>query len=589
MNESRAPHLEVAAAARRILGFLEPSSVLDQLCREACSVSGATRALASHVPPGEPWSAGVHIERRLDALAGEARSDGAHDRSDGAHETPSEDALLALESLYRRLSETQELEIVQGHAEEHVPLFRALSRRGATTVQRIHGVPIASERRVHGVLALPSAGELEPETLEVLRFLCECAATALCNSERVVKTAERLTERCRRVERELASERALLHTIFMNAPVCICVLRGPDHVVDRVNPTYVQLVGGSEHPGLPVRSVLPELEEQGYIDLLDRVYRTGEAASGTEMLARFRQADGTVKDVYFDFAYQPVRGEDGGMLGVIAFGFDVTEQVLARRRLEHALADLRDAVATRDEFLSIASHELKTPLTPLQLQLDSLRLLLDKEGALDERAARKLEQASRQTARLTRLVENLLDVSRITRFRLELEIEEVDLGELIREIASRYADEAHRAGCTLEIHAPSPVVGRWDRMRLEQVISILVSNAIKYGPGKPVEIRAEARDDAARLTVRDYGIGIAQADLSRIFERFERAVSARHYGGLGLGLYIARQIVDAHSGSIGVSSEPGAGATFTVVIPLEPKPASGLVRAERSPENGEVS
>lgn len=574
MNRRRAPDREIAAAARRILGLPARASVLEQLCREACSVAAVERALACQVAPDEPWSEGVHVEERV------GRSDGAS--AGGVTEA----TRAALEPLYRRLSQTREPALVQGR---HAPLLRALSTGEATPVQRVDALPMVVDGRVSGLLVLVNASDLDASTRECLHFLCECAATALENALRFAAAEARAGEQRRRVEQELAGERAVLHAIFMNAPVCICVLRGPNHVVDRANPSYRELIGRGDHAGLPVRSVLPELEEQGYIDLLDRVYTTGEAVSGTEMLTRFRQADGSTKDLYFDFAYEPVRDGDGGVCGIIAFGFDVTEQVLSRRRLESALADLRDAVATRDEFLSIASHELKTPLTPLQLQLDSLRLVLDKAGVSDERTTGKLEQASRQTARLTRLVENLFDVSRITRFRLDLELEEVDLGDLVQEVASRYADEARRVGCTLDIHAPPSVVGRWDRLRLEQLISILVSNAIKYGPGKPVEIRVEGADETAQLSVRDYGIGIAEADLSRIFERFERAVSARHYGGLGLGLYIARQIVDAHAGTIAVSSSPGTGATFTVAIPFEPKATNALGRVGQGLGNGEVS
>ncbi|WP_232293259.1 sensor histidine kinase [Stigmatella aurantiaca] len=119
----------------------------------------------------------------------------------------------------------------------------------------------------------------------------------------------------------------------------------------------------------------------------------------------------------------------------------------------------------------------------------------------------------------------------------------------------------------LELHAPAPVLGRWDRLRVEQVVTNLLTNALKYGAGRPVAVRVEGAGERARLTVKDQGIGIAEEDLARIFERFERAVSDRHYGGLGLGLYITRQIVEAFGGTVGVTSRPGMGSTFTLELP----------------------
>jgi PAS domain S-box-containing protein len=275
--------------------------------------------------------------------------------------------------------------------------------------------------------------------------------------------------------------------------------------------------------------------------------------------------------------------EGGKPVGTVIEVRDTTEERAAQRERERILADLRAAVAARDEFLSIASHELKTPLTPLQLQLDALRRLLGEAGARDGRLAGKIEQAARQTARLSRLVESLLDVSRITGGQLPLEREEIDFAELVSEVAERFREEARRAGCSLAVDVEAPVVGRWDRLRLEQVVANLISNAIKYGAGKPVEVHLAAGEGAARLTVRDYGLGVAEEDKKRIFERFERAVSMRHYGGLGLGLYIARQIIEAHGGSIAVSSERGAGSTFTITLPLE---RAAAAREPRPPQPG---
>ncbi|WP_224360320.1 sensor histidine kinase [Hyalangium versicolor] len=239
-------------------------------------------------------------------------------------------------------------------------------------------------------------------------------------------------------------------------------------------------------------------------------------------------------------------------------------------RLRESLTRAEKAVATRDEFLSVASHELKTPLTPLSLKLQTLqRELLAPASVLSpERTLRNLEIARRQVKKLVELVDDLLDVSRIGAGRLELHPARVELTELVRNAMSRFEAEALRVGSPLELEAASPVVSRVDPSRFEQVLDNLLSNALKYGPGKPVRVRLETQDSRLRLTVRDEGIGIPTEAIERIFDRFERAVSGRHYGGLGLGLYITRRIVEASGGTVVAASTPGQGATFTVELPL---------------------
>jgi PAS domain S-box-containing protein len=235
--------------------------------------------------------------------------------------------------------------------------------------------------------------------------------------------------------------------------------------------------------------------------------------------------------------------------------------------------EAQDAIRLRDEFLSIASHELKTPLTPLSLKLQMLASEAQRQPESPFRRAVQnyITIGSRQVKKLSELVNDLLDVARIAGGRLRLELEEVELGTLVREVITRYEPEAVRAGSKLTLEeAPEAVTGHWDRLRLEQVITNLVDNAIKYGAGKPIRVFVDSDANRARLRVRDEGIGIAPEHLSRIFERFARAVSDRHYGGLGLGLYITHTIVQALSGSIQVESTPGLGATFTVVLPRKP-------------------
>jgi signal transduction histidine kinase len=239
-------------------------------------------------------------------------------------------------------------------------------------------------------------------------------------------------------------------------------------------------------------------------------------------------------------------------------------------RLLQSLGLAEEAVATRDEFLLVASHELRTPLTPLGLRLQLLRreLSLPPPHSSPERAGLHLDVAQRQVKKLVELVDDLLDVSRISAGRLELHPARMDLTQGVREAVRRFEPEALRAGCALTLEVDEALMGRVDPLRFEQVLDNLLSNALKYGAGKPVHVRLERRDGRARLTVRDEGLGIAPEALERIFDRFERAVSGRHFGGLGLGLYIVRRIVSASGGTISAASVPGQGATFTVELPL---------------------
>jgi signal transduction histidine kinase len=226
----------------------------------------------------------------------------------------------------------------------------------------------------------------------------------------------------------------------------------------------------------------------------------------------------------------------------------------------------------RDDFLHVAGHELKTPLAALLLQLDGMLRQAQRGqfAAQPELLRERLVKTRTQAQRLERLVGELLDVSRLSSGQLVLELEEVDLAGLAREVTERLGEQAQRAGCALTVSGPeAPVVGRWDRLRVDQVLTNLLANAFKYGVGKPIELRLERVGPAARVVVRDHGIGIAAADQARIFERFERAVSDSHYGGLGLGLWICRQIVEALGGTIAVESALGQGSTFVVMLPLE--------------------
>ncbi|MGK4006245.1 AAA family ATPase [Sorangium sp. So ce1036] len=239
-------------------------------------------------------------------------------------------------------------------------------------------------------------------------------------------------------------------------------------------------------------------------------------------------------------------------------------------------AEAQEAIRRRDEFLTVASHELKTPLTSLQMQAQLVERLLRRHQRAQlppERLEATLRVLDRQLTRLGRLVDELLDVMKLNAGRLAIVRAPVDLAGLAREVVERMSHQLVDAGCQTQLDLDEPVIGRWDPSRLEQVLINLLSNAVKYGAGKLVQVSVRAQADRALLVVRDQGIGIAEADQGRIFERFERAVSVRNFGGLGLGLYIARWIVIAHGGSIRVESAPGAGASFFVELPIDPPEA----------------
>lgn len=241
-------------------------------------------------------------------------------------------------------------------------------------------------------------------------------------------------------------------------------------------------------------------------------------------------------------------------------------------RLKETEKSLRDMVKMRDEFLSIASHELKTPLTPLQLQMESF-IRLFSQGRLDkvpiDILTNMLETSSAQVSILSRLVDQLLDVSRITAGKLQLDRSQTDLVACVREVLSMFHEDLATKGIEVVTHLPDHIFGLWDQSRLVQIVMNLVNNAIKYGNGTPIEIEASwPSRDFVSLRVSDSGIGIPQVDQARIFDRYERAVSPSNFSGLGLGLYITKQLVELHGGTIDVESKTDRGTTFTVTLPI---------------------
>jgi signal transduction histidine kinase len=220
----------------------------------------------------------------------------------------------------------------------------------------------------------------------------------------------------------------------------------------------------------------------------------------------------------------------------------------------------------RDDFVAIAGHELKTPLAALLMQVENMRRVL--RAGQTANVAERLDRIANSGRRLERLINELLDVSRITTGRLCLEPEIFDLAAMVREVVGRFSEASPHPGCAISVRAPERVAGCWDRQRIDQVVTNLLSNALKYGKSLPVEIEMGTEGGSAIVHVIDHGIGIDPANQEKIFQRFERAVGAREYGGFGLGLWIARQIIEASGGTIAVESAPNRGSTFTFRLPL---------------------
>ena len=519
-----------------------------------------------------------------------------------------------------------------------------------------------------------------------------------------------------RLRRDAELQSKKLHALFEQAPAVICVLAGPDHVHRLANPPYLEVIGHRRVLGLPVRQALPELEGQEIVEVLDRVYATEEPYVGVELPIKLLR-HGVLEDTYWNFVCQPYRDLDGRVEGVMAFGFEVTAQVVARQRAEalarqvqaseealreseqqfRMLADtmpllawyanpdgyipwynqrwyeytgttldgmkgwnwqsvhdpedvarvaakwraalasgepwedqfrlrrhdgelrwflsralpLRDrhgrivrwfgtnvdiddqkraeaeaeaANCAKDEFLAVLGHELRNPLSPILTALHLMRLR-DGDHAAKERAV-----IERQAQHLVRLVDDLLDVSRITRGKVELKRQRIEVAHIVARAVEMASPLLEQRRHNLRVTVPSHgLVVDGDPDRLAQVISNLLTNAAKYTEhdGR-ITIAARNHGDEIAISVKDTGIGIAPEMLPRVFEMFvqERQALDRSRGGLGLGLTIARNLVTMHGGSVDVVSEGRhRGAEFTVRIPAARPADDAVAPRERGPSS----
>jgi PAS domain S-box-containing protein len=366
-----------------------------------------------------------------------------------------------------------------------------------------------------------------------------------------------------RLLEQLEAERSKLAYLFTKAPAFVATLKGPEHIFELTNPAYLQLIGHRDVIGKPVREALPEIEGQGFFEILDNVFQTGEPFIGRELSVQLQwEPDAPLENRFVDFVYQPILEANGSVSGIFAHGFDITEQVQARR-------DAEQANRAKDEFLATLSHELRTPLNAI---LGWSTMLSDTKT--DEEIRVRAVETIRRNARIqSQLIDDILDVSRIISGKLKLETQPLELSSVIEAAVESVLPAAQAKEIRLQrvLDSGSSMISG-DRNRLQQIVWNLLSNAVKFTPkGGRVQIRLERINSHIEIIVSDTGIGISPKVMPFIFERFRQADSAttRQHGGLGLGLAIVRHLVEMHGGTVEVESGgEGSGSTFTVKLPL---------------------
>jgi PAS domain S-box-containing protein len=427
-------------------------------------------------------------------------------------------------------------------------------------------VPVRLRGQVIGIVCCEHTGRTKRRWSREDKEFAAAVAGAVSLS---VDVAQRV-----RAEEELSQTASLLRAALESTADGILVVDRQGRTVT-LNRKFVEMwripdeIVQTRDDDAALASVLPQLSEpERFLKRVRDIYADPEIETFDVIALK----DGRLFERYSQ--PQRINGESVGRVWSFR---DVTERTRAEAERDALLIQEKsareaaeEALRVRDEFLSIASHELRTPCTALRLGVGNLVRATRSETPDSPRAhamARALATLDRQTKHLEQLVTQLLDVSRITAGQLHVERELVDLVELVRHCVAAFEAEADRAGCELRLSANGPSAGVWDALRIEQVVSNLLSNAIKYGAGQPIDVEIGGGAEVARIAVRDRGIGIAPERHEDIFLRFERAVSARHYGGLGLGLYIVRRILDGMGGTIRVESALGEGATFIVELP----------------------
>lgn len=358
--------------------------------------------------------------------------------------------------------------------------------------------------------------------------------------------------------------------IFQRAPAFMCVLRGPDHVFELANERYLNLVSKQDLIGKSARHALPEVEGQGFFELLDEVYQTGKPFTGSNVrLAVQRQADQAPEERFIDFVYLPLRNISGEVSGIVVHGVDLTERKHAEDALRQLAAELSESDRRKSEFLATLAHELRNPLAPIRNGLHVLHLAKDSPEQVDKVRA----MIERQVTQMIRLVDDLLDIARISSGKIELKRAPSELKKIVLSAVETSLPiiEASHHDFSVSV-AEEPIFLDVDAARISQILSNILNNAAKYTPpGGRITLSARVEGSAAVFSVTDTGIGIKSDAFASVFDLFSQVRSEidRAQGGLGIGLSLVRRLVEMHGGTVSVAS-PGAnmGSTFTVHLPL---------------------
>ncbi|HUH12076.1 MAG TPA: ATP-binding protein, partial [Longimicrobiales bacterium] len=372
----------------------------------------------------------------------------------------------------------------------------------------------------------------------------------------------------KKLERTVEVERRHLRQAFDRAPALMALLRGPELVFEMANAMYERVVGRSV-TGRPIGEALPELAEQGYLDMLERVYRTGRPHVGREsrMLLQ-RQDDEGMEEVFFNFVYQPLFEADGAVSGILVHAVDVTESVRAREEMEGLYEQVRAANEAKADFLAIISHELRTPLTAVLGYTEILEAEIG--GPLTPQQRQQVGRIRESGRHLLDLIEEILGYARADAGAEEVRPQPVPVAALTRECISMVDVRARDRGLTLEAALP-PDDERivTDPRLLRQILLNLLSNAVKFTEEGGVRVDVEIGDRWATFEVSDTGVGIPEDQLERIFEPFQQtqAVLTRSSAGTGLGLAVVRKLAGLLGGGVTVRSEAGRGSSFVVRVP----------------------
>lgn len=375
------------------------------------------------------------------------------------------------------------------------------------------------------------------------------------------------------------AERERLISFFEHSPAFMAVLRGPDHIYEKANDRYLNMIGKKDIIGRRVEDVSPELAGQGFVEKLNNVYNTCRTFIGNEIAITLRSSTNDAVEKTLDLVYEPLLAADGKVNGVLVHGLDLTERKQMELELQKRADELAISDRQKDDFIALLAHELRNPLAPIRNGLQVMAMASDKPELL----TKVRDMMDRQLSHMVRLIDDLLDVSRMNRNKLYLKKARVSLNDAMNHALEATRPALEAAGHELVVqYAPNDLRLEADLTRLAQVFGNLLSNSIKYTePGGRIWFTAEVERDEVVVTVSDTGIGFPPQALPNLFEMFSQVHALeRTNAGLGIGLALVRALVDMHGGKVtAVSDGPGRGSRFCVRLPL-PEPLSGPEAAQ---------